>query len=120
MPHRALPPALDTNMVEHQISSGSRLELYLTTDCPQEADHLACNGGGDDHLGFVGRRQAAIAGAQPDLCLPGDIADSLRQALSYGHGACDCRELACDRSMPSIGRSGKSQLLLEAPDGLTI
>ncbi len=63
------------------VLSGDRPELYLPSDRPQEADHLACNGSGDDHLGFAGRRRAAIAGAQPDLGFPGDIADSLRQAL---------------------------------------
>src|SRR5262245_61400096 len=83
-------------MVE-QRSSGGRPELYLTSDRPQEADHLACNGGGDDHLGFAGRRQAAIAGAQPELGLPGDIADSLRQALVT------VMELATDAGLHAIG-----------------
>lgn len=41
IPHRALPPALGTDMVE-QRSSGGRPELHLTSDRPQKADHLAC------------------------------------------------------------------------------
>ena len=44
-------------------------------DGPDEAHHLAGNRGGDDIGRLAGARELAVAGAEPQLCLPGDLAD---------------------------------------------
>ena len=55
--------------------SGCRVQLDLTSDRPQEAHHLAGYRGDNDGLGLACRRQPAITGAEPDLGLPGDVAN---------------------------------------------
>ena len=53
-------------------------------DGPDEACHLSRDGRDDNHLGFSGRNQMAVALAHPELSFPGDITDGLRQRFQPG------------------------------------
>src|SRR5216683_3024832 len=54
---------------------------HMASDGPDEAGQFAGNHGGDDIGRLAGPREPAIARAQPDLPLPGDVADGPRLAL---------------------------------------
>ena len=54
---------------------GWRLGRNLLTDCPQEGSELAGNRRCRDRCLLAFRNEPTVAGAQPDLCLPGDVAN---------------------------------------------
>src|SRR5712691_11172172 len=54
---------------------------HLPGDGPDEARQLAGDRGGDDIGRLAGPGEPAIARAQPDLSLPGDVADRPRLVL---------------------------------------
>ena len=74
-PNLALPPALDIERAAG--CSARRLELDLARDRPDEADHLARDRRGHHDPGLAGGDQMPIAPAEPQLRLPGDVADGL-------------------------------------------
>ena len=78
-PNLALPPALD---IERAVEcSVRRLELDLAGDRPDEADHLARDRRGDHDLGLAGGDQTPITAAEPQLRLPGEVANGGGQLL---------------------------------------
>lgn len=54
---------------------------YQPGDGSDEADHLACEGCGGDHLRLARRHQVPIALAHPQLALPSDFPHGLGQTL---------------------------------------
>ena len=61
------------------VRSDGRSRPDVAGDGPGEAQHLAGDGGGH-HVGrLAGRVEPSVAGAQPELGLPGDVAHRLRQ-----------------------------------------
>ena len=57
------------------LSRRFRRGLNHAGDRPDEAHHLARDSNYDDVGGFAARRKLAVAGAQPDLRFPGDVAN---------------------------------------------
>src|SRR5216683_6075088 len=74
----SLAPPLD---VITQFLRSARRRRHLPGDGPDEARQLAGDRGGDDIGRFAGAGEPAIARAQPDLPLPGDVADRPRLVL---------------------------------------
>src|ERR1700730_7933394 len=68
----SLAPPLD---VITQFLRSARRHRHLPSDGPDEARQLAGDRGGDDIGRLGGPGEPAIARAQPDLPLPGDVAD---------------------------------------------
>src|SRR5258707_2145945 len=74
----SLAPPLD---VITRFLRSARRHRHLPSDGPDEARQLAGDRGGDDIGRLAGPGEPAIARAQPDLSLPGDVADGPRLAL---------------------------------------
>jgi hypothetical protein len=55
--------------------------LYGLTDGPDKGYQLTGDGGDNSLLGLASGQEAAITGAEPQLRLPGNLADVFRQAL---------------------------------------
>ena len=51
---------------------------------PKKGGHLAGDRGDDNRRLLAGGDEPAVAGAEPDLCLPGDVADGFWQRLDPG------------------------------------
>src|SRR5580693_5370882 len=64
-----------------QFLRSARRHRHLPGDSPDEARQLAGDRGGDDIGRFAGAGEPAIARAQSDLPLPGDVADRPRLVL---------------------------------------
>jgi hypothetical protein len=77
--------------------------LHHPGDRPDEADHLARDRRGHDHLGLAGRGQAAVAVAEAQLRLPGDLADRLGQAFD------PVEQLAADPGLHAVGPGALDQ-----------
>src|SRR5262245_50270097 len=75
-PNLALPPALGTERAACRSAGG--LQLDLARDRPDEADHLAGDRRGHHDLGLAGSDEMSIAAAEPELRLPGDVANGAR------------------------------------------
>ena len=54
---------------------GGRLRPNLLADCPQEGGELAGNRRCRNRSLLAIRDEPTVAGAEPDLCLPGGVAD---------------------------------------------
>ena len=54
---------------------------HFATDRPQKGGHLACDGRHHDWQLLAGIAQPAIAGAEPDLRFPGNIAHGFGQSV---------------------------------------
>src|SRR5450432_3532069 len=78
--HRALPPTVDADLFPDAML-GDGTDLRLARNRPKKADHLPRNCGRHDDLGLARRCEPTIAGAEPDLRFPGDVADDLRKSL---------------------------------------
>ena len=52
---------------------------HLLTDGPDETSKLSRDRSNDDRCLLTSRDHRAVARAEPGLCLPGDVADLLRQ-----------------------------------------
>src|SRR6185437_11974221 len=78
--HRAPPPTVDADLFA-DLNSGGGADLRLGCDRPEKSDHLARDCGRHDDLGLACRRQPTILGAEPNLSLPGDVANDLRESL---------------------------------------
>src|ERR1700730_7140330 len=74
----SLAPPLD---VITQFLRSARRHRHLPSDGPDEARQLAGDRGGDNIGRLGGPGEPAIARAQPDLPLPGDVADGPRLVL---------------------------------------
>src|ERR1700724_2502103 len=74
----SLAPPLD---VITQFLRSARRHRHLPSDGPDEARQLAGDRGGDNIGRLGGPGEPAIARAQPDLPLPGDVADGPRLGL---------------------------------------
>src|SRR5260370_7443061 len=74
----SLAPPLD---VITQFLRSARRRRHLPGDGPDKARQLAGDRGGDDIGRFAGAGEPAIARAQPDLSLPGDLAARPRLVL---------------------------------------
>src|SRR6202049_1486853 len=74
----SLAPPLDA--ITRYLRSACRRH-HLPGDGPNEAGQLACDRGGDDIGRLAGPGEPSIARAQPNLPLPGDVADRLRLVL---------------------------------------
>src|SRR5216684_1301643 len=74
----SLAPPLD---VITQFLRSARRHRHLLGDGPDKARQLAGDRGGDDIGRLAGPPEPAIARAQPDLPLPGDVADRPRLVL---------------------------------------
>src|SRR5215472_14801748 len=70
----SLAPPLDA--ITRFVRSARR-RRHAASDGPHEAGQLAGDRGGDDIGGLAAARELAIARAQSELCLPGDLADRL-------------------------------------------
>lgn len=76
---------------------------------PQEGGHLACDRSHDHRRLLAGGAEAAIAGAKPDLPLPGKVADSLGQPLDPGpQGLADPGGVAASPCRVDQGAAGAS------------
>ena len=78
--HRAPPPAVDADLFT-DAKSGDGTDLRLACNRSEKADHLPRDCGRHDDLGLACRRQPTIAGTEPDLRFPGDVADNLWKSL---------------------------------------
>src|SRR5229473_5489705 len=74
----SLAPPLNRIMLVFRLACRYR---HLPGDGPDEASQFAGDRGGDDIGRLAGPGEPAIAAAQPDLPLPGDVADGPRLAL---------------------------------------
>src|ERR1700757_5076495 len=83
--------------------SGGRTDLRLACNRPKKADHLPRDCGRHNDLRLACRREPAIAGTQPDLRFPGDVADDLWKSLE------PVVQLAADAGLHSIGPSSFDQ-----------
>src|SRR5258708_13234720 len=72
------PPFLD--VITHFLRSAWR-DCHLSSNCPNETRQLASDRGGDDIGRLAGAGEPAIARAQPDLTLPGDVTDRVWPGL---------------------------------------
>src|SRR5260370_27499859 len=72
------PPFLD--VITHFLRSAWR-DCHLSSNCPNETRQLASDRGGDDIGRLAGAGVPAIARAQPDFTLPGDVTDRHGPAL---------------------------------------
>jgi hypothetical protein len=81
--------------------AGWRLGRNLLTDCPQEGSKLAGDRRRRNRGLLAIGNEPAVAGAQPDLCLPGDAADVEREILEPApQGLADpCRKSVSPRSL---------------------
>jgi hypothetical protein len=84
-------------------ASADRLRLNLARDGPDEARHLACDRRGDDNLRLTASSKAPPAAAQPNLRLPGDVADILRQSFEA------IVQLAANPSLHAVGPGSLDQ-----------
>ena len=94
--HRALPPTVDADLFP-DAKSGDGADLRLACNRPEKAGHLPSDRGRHDDLRLVCRRQPTISGAEPDLSLPGDVANDLRESLE------PVVQLAADAGLHPIG-----------------
>src|SRR5579863_4801484 len=94
--HRAPPPAVDADLFT-DAKSGDGTDLRLACDRPEKADHLPRDCGRHDDFGLACRREPTVAGAEPDLGFPGDVADGLRKSLE------PVVQLAADAGLHAIG-----------------
>src|SRR5215469_12573313 len=80
---------------------GRRLGRNLLTDCPQEGSELAGNRRCCNRCLLPIGNEPTVAGAQPDLCLPGDAADAEGEILEpTPQGLADpCRKSVSPRSL---------------------
>src|SRR5512144_3410749 len=62
--------------------SGHRFDVM--PDGPEKRRHFAGDRGDDHRRLLAGRDQPAIAGAETDLSLPGNVTDGLRQSCEPG------------------------------------
>ena len=72
------PPFLD--VITHFLHSAWR-DCHLPSNCPNETRQLASDRGGDDIGRLAAAGEPAIARAQPDLTLPGNVTDRFGLAL---------------------------------------
>ena len=105
--HRALPPTVDADLFPDAML-GDGTDLRLARNRPKKADHLPRDRGRHDDLGFAGRREPTIAGTEPDLRFPGDVADDLWKSLE------PVVQLAADAGLHSIGPSPFDQHAVQA------
>lgn len=75
VPYRGSAPGT----VQPRIGGAGLCSRDLAADRPQEGGYLARDRGRSDRQLLAGGAQPAIAGAQPDLAFPGDIADAFGQ-----------------------------------------
>jgi hypothetical protein len=59
-------------------SSLQARRFYVTSNCPNEAEQLSSYGRDCDLTSLASTDELSIAAAQTDLCLPGNVFDSLR------------------------------------------
>jgi hypothetical protein len=100
--HEDSPPRPAPNSGRRSVTdakSGGGTGLRLARNRPKKADHLPRDRGRHDDLGFAGRREPTIAGTEPDLRFPGDVADDLWKSLE------PVVQLAADAGLHSIGPS---------------
>src|SRR6516225_5417113 len=74
----SLAPPLDAIT---RLARSVRRRRHAPRDGPHKAGQLAGDRGGDDIGGLAGARELAIAGTEPQLSLPGDLADRLGLCL---------------------------------------
>jgi len=74
----SLAPPFDAIM---QLFRSARRYRHLPGDGPDKARQLAGDRGGDDIGRLSGAGEPAIAGTEPGLCFPGDLANCLWQLL---------------------------------------
>src|SRR4029077_15825987 len=74
MSDAALAPPFD--VITHFLRSAWR-DCHLQSNCPNETRQLGSDRGGGDIGRLGGSGEPAIARAQPDLTLPGDVTDRL-------------------------------------------
>ena len=96
--HRAPPPAVDADLFT-DAKSGGETDLRLACNRPEKSRHLPRDCGRHDDLGLACRREPTVAGAEPDLRFPGDVADDLWQSLE------PVVQLAADAGLHSISPS---------------
>src|SRR4051812_46741734 len=74
---------------------GSAHRFDLMADGPKKGGHLAGDRGDDHRWLLAGRGEPAVSGAEPDLALPGDVANGLWQPLeASAQGLADARRVA--------------------------
>src|SRR6202020_1755110 len=96
--HRALPPTVDADLFpDAMLADGP--DLRLACNRPEKSRHLPRDCGRHDDLGLACRREPAIAGTEPDLRFPGDVADDLWKSLE------PVVQLTADAGLHSIGPS---------------
>src|SRR5882757_130740 len=93
--HRAPPPAVDADLFT-DAKSCDGTDLRLACDRPEKSRHLPRDCGRHDDLGLARRREPTIAGTEPDLRFPGDVADDLWKSLE------PIVQLAADAGLHSI------------------
>ena len=96
--HRALPPTVDADLFT-DAKLGGGTDLRLACNRPEKSRHLPRDCGRHDDLGLACRREPTIAGTEPDLRFPGDVADNLWKSLE------PVVQLAADAGLHSIGPS---------------
>src|SRR5918993_158295 len=79
-PTAAPPPALRIGRLEWEYSASGWGGMHLPPDRPYETQHLARDRRHDD-LQRLAHGEAAGAGAEPHLRLPGDLARALRRGV---------------------------------------